>query len=429
MPVTFRTGLILALGIGVVMSGVTIGLVYQPPIATVVQPDPRAFPVTLIQRGATLAMIGDCIVCHTAERGVPYAGGRPLATPFGTLYATNITPDQATGIGLWSFAAFRRAMREGIARDGSHLYPALPYEHFTHVTDGDLAALYAFLMTRRAIRAPAPRNELIFPLGFRPLLAGWNLLFLHQGPFVPNPGESAEWNRGAYLVEGLGHCGGCHTPRNLAGGEERDRAFAGGVAEGWNAPALDPSNRSPHRWTVQSLYTYLRTGIDAEHSAAAGPMGPVSHDLSSVPEADVRAIAVYVASLMRHGRDDDGGTGPVDLEKKAADAHPSGAALFAGACGGCHGQGSPMVSQGRPSLSLVSAIQEDDPRNMLQAILQGMLPTAGTPGPYMPAFSNSLNDGQIAEIAAYLRTRYSTRGPWPKLEAAAMAARREGAEQ
>lgn len=247
MPVTLKAGLIVALGIGVVMSGVAIGLVYKPPIATAVPPDPRAFPVPLIERGATLAMIGDCVVCHTAERGVPYAGGRPLATPFGTLYATNITPDQATGIGSWSFAAFRRAMREGISRDGSHLYPALPYEHFTHVTDDDLMALYAFLMTRRAIRAPAPHNELVFPLGFRPLLAGWNLLFLHRGPFVAKPGESAEWNRGAYLVEGLGHCGGCHTPRNLAGGEERHRAFAGGVAEGWNAPALDPSNRSPHR--------------------------------------------------------------------------------------------------------------------------------------------------------------------------------------
>ncbi|NVN09597.1 c-type cytochrome [Nguyenibacter vanlangensis] len=429
MPVTLKAGLIVALGIGVVMSGVAIGLVYKPPIATAVPPDPRAFPVPLIERGATLAMIGDCVVCHTAERGVPYAGGRPLATPFGTLYATNITPDQATGIGSWSFAAFRRAMREGISRDGSHLYPALPYEHFTHVTDDDLMALYAFLMTRRAIRAPAPHNELVFPLGFRPLLAGWNLLFLHRGPFVVKRGESAEWNRGAYLVEGLGHCGGCHTPRNLAGGEERHRAFAGGVAEGWNAPALDPSNRSPHRWTVQSLYTYLRTGIDAGHSAAAGPMGPVSYDLSSAPDADVRAIAVYVASLMRHGHDDDGGAGPVDMKRKAEDAHPSGAALFAGACGGCHGEGAPMVSQGRPSLSLVSAIQEDDPRNMLQAILQGIHPLSDTRGPYMPAFSSDLNDGQIVEIAAYLRARYSTRTPWTQLEAAVMAARGAGAKQ
>jgi mono/diheme cytochrome c family protein len=277
---------------------VALLLVYEPVIPPITRPDPNSFTAPLVQEGAVLAEIGDCAVCHTAERGAFYAGGRQLATPFGTLYATNITPDEKTGIGSWSPAAFRRAMREGVSRSGKHLYPALPYDHFTHVTDGDLDALYAFLMSRPPVAAQAPENKLIPPLGFRPLLAGWKLLFLHDKPFVPAPGKSAEWNRGAYLVEGLGHCGSCHTPRNIAGGEEGRHSYAGGVAEGWNAPPLDASNPSVKAWSEESLFAYLRTGVDASHSAAAGPMGPVTHALSTVPEADVRAISAYVASLL-----------------------------------------------------------------------------------------------------------------------------------
>ncbi len=411
-----------------IAAGIAAAMIYREPIDGITRPDPQSFPTALIQRGASLAAIGDCPVCHTANRGTPYAGGRPLATPFGTIYGTNITPDEATGIGNWSQAAFRRAMREGVSRDGMHLYPALPYEHFTHVSDADLDAIYAFLMTRPAVHAEAPPNKLMFPLGFRPLLAGWKLLFLHKGAFVPSAGESDEWNRGAYLVEGLGHCGGCHTPRNPLGGEKRDRAFSGGVAEGWNAPALDASNPSARTWTAESLFTYLRTGIDADHSAAAGPMGPVAHGLSTAPEADVRAIALYTASLFR-APDEATPSARTDREEKAALEHPTGAALFSGACGSCHGAGAPMMTQGRPSLSLVSALQEDDPRNTLQAILQGIQPATGARGPYMPAFADQLSDAQIAELAAYLRARYSLRPTWSKLESAAAAAREEDTEQ
>src|SRR5271154_4552260 len=221
---------------------------YQPAIPPISRPDPESFAASIVAKGAALAEIGDCAVCHTAERGVPHAGGRALATPFGTLYATNITPDEKTGIGNWSDAAFRRAMREGVSRSGEHLYPALPYDHFTHVTDADLDALYAFLMSRPPVAAQVPENLLIPPLGFRPLLAGWKLLFLHDKPFVPTPGKSAEWNRGAYLVEGLGHCGSCHTPRDIAGSEEGSQSYAGGVAEGWNAPPLDASNPAAKGW-------------------------------------------------------------------------------------------------------------------------------------------------------------------------------------
>jgi mono/diheme cytochrome c family protein len=378
---------------------VALLLVYEPVIPPITRPDPNSFTAPLVQEGAVLAEIGDCAVCHTAERGAFYAGGRQLATPFGTLYATNITPDEKTGIGSWSPAAFRRAMREGVSRSGKHLYPALPYDHFTHVTDGDLDALYAFLMSRPPVAAQAPENKLIPPLGFRPLLAGWKLLFLHDKPFVPAPGKSAEWNRGAYLVEGLGHCGSCHTPRNIAGGEEGRHSYAGGVAEGY------ASNPSVKAWSEESLFAYLRTGVDASHSAAAGPMGPVTHALSTVPEADVRAISAYVASLLAAKSPFQ----PVDGAAEADESHPTGAALFAGACSSCHGPGAPMAEQGRPSLSLISALQETDPLNTIQVILQGLQPPIGARGLYMPAFSDNLTNSQIAEIVAYLRARYSDR--------------------
>lgn len=401
----------------------TLATTWRPAIAPISPPDRSAFPIADVERGAVLAKLGDCAVCHTAQGGTPLAGGRPLATPFGTLYSNNITPDPATGIGRWSLVAFTRAMRDGVRRDGAHLYPALPYEHFTHITDADLASLYAFLMTRRPVVAEAPANRLIFPLGFRPLLAGWKMLFLHKGEIAPDPTRSAGWNRGAYLAEGLGHCAGCHSPRNLLGGEMRGRAYAGGVAEGWRAPALDAHNPSARRWTADALFTFLRTGISPDHSAAAGPMGPVVDSLSNVPEEDVRALATYFASRMGNG---EAATPPLQMDRAdlAAREAPSGAALFAGACAACHGTGAPMAAQGRPSLSLSSDLLDDDPTNAIQAILQGIEPPVAGRGPKMPPFANSLSDKQIASILAYVRLRYTDRPEWPSLEKAARSVRK-----
>ena len=207
---------------------------------------PVAFDPALIARGAQLAAIGDCAVCHTGTDGTPYAGGRPVQTPYGAVYATNITPDEQTGIGGWSEAAFVRSMHDGVDRAGSFLYPAFPYNHYTHVTQPDLSAIYAFLMTRSAIHAEPPMTRLPFPLGIRPLMAGWNLLFLDHSPVPVDPARGAEWNRGAYLVEGLGHCGACHTPRNALGAEDQMRAYTGGQADGWDAPGLTAAS-SPCR--------------------------------------------------------------------------------------------------------------------------------------------------------------------------------------
>lgn len=237
---TVLTALSAVAAAGVLGSLVFAAIAWQTEIPAIAPPKLADFDPAIIRRGAALAAIGDCVVCHTATQGPAFAGGRALETPFGTLYATNITPDERTGIGNWSADAFRRAMRDGVSRDGEHLYPALPYEHFTRVTDADLDAIYAFLMTRAPVPKETPENRLIPPLGFRPLLAGWKLLFLHDDPVLPVAGQSDEWNRGRYLVEGFGHCGGCHTPRNIAGGEERGKPFAGGIAEGWDAPPTAP---------------------------------------------------------------------------------------------------------------------------------------------------------------------------------------------
>jgi mono/diheme cytochrome c family protein len=241
-------------------------------------------------------------------------------------------------------------------------------------------------------------------------------MFVRRTKYRPIATRSAEWNRGAYLVEGLGHCGDCHTPRNLAGGEKRARQYQGGVAEGWNCPPLDASNPAPVAWTESALYQYLRTGTDSSHGVAGGPMAPVTDNLSTATDADVRAIAVYVASLMRDtARSSMSPDGPLDDLQRGAREHPAGSILFAGACAGCHERGAPMIMIGRPALSSVSAIQEDDPRNTIQVILQGLASPLGDRGPYMPAFATSFTDSQIAELAAYLRSRYSRRTAWSTL--------------
>jgi mono/diheme cytochrome c family protein len=210
-----------------------------------IAPQSQNFSPEMVARGEKIAMLGDCNICHTAPGGRALAGGLALPTPFGTIYSTNITPDADTGIGRWSEDAFRRAMREGVDREGRQLYPAFPYDHFTLATDEDIAALYAYAMTRDPVRAVAPADDLAFPFNIRPLLAGWKLLFLRQGPYRPDAGQSAAWNRGAYLVEGLAHCGACHAPRNALGAERKRDGFGGGDAEGWNAYALNQASPAP----------------------------------------------------------------------------------------------------------------------------------------------------------------------------------------
>ncbi|AHK47359.1 diheme cytochrome c-type (plasmid) [Ensifer adhaerens OV14] len=411
-----------ASAIALIALAAAFGYACEPSLDRISRPDKSSFDAETIRRGEQLAAVGDCIVCHTADGGAPFAGARPLSTPFGTLYSTNITPDETTGIGAWSQEAFIRAMQRGVSRDGRHLYPALPYEHFTRVADDDLRAIYTFLMTRRAVVQEAPANELLPGLGFRPLLAGWKLLFLHEGDFEPALDQTAEWNRGKYLVDGLGHCGGCHTPRNLAGGEEHRREFAGGVAEGWIAPALDGSNPSASQWSVNALHAYLKRGFAKDHGAAGGPMGPVSEGLSGVSDSDVTAIAVYIASVMQAG-----GVGPataIDKAGEAAEKFPEGASLFAGACAGCHEPGSPMSQQQRPSLSALTTMKMADPANAALTLVYG-IPTVPGKGPLMPSYGQTMTNKELAALLAYVRARFTDKPAWDDLEAAVAAARSE----
>lgn len=419
-------------------------------------PAPASFDSASVARGAQLAALGDCLSCHTAAGGKPYAGGTPLQTPFGTLYSTNITPDPDTGIGRWSLAAFARAMREGVARDGHLLYPAFPYPHFTRMSDQDIKDLYAYVMTRTPAKAPPRDNDLVFPLGYRPLIAGWNLFFLHPGPFPEDTTQSAEWLRGRYLVEGPGHCAACHTPMNALGAEEGGKPFAGGHIEGWDVPPLNALGHGQRPWTVAQLTSYLRTGLASEHGAAAGPMEPVTRALSLVSESDVRAMAVYLLSLDPQAPADtpmqaqasstpalapspaQAPTGAatrdaapaqaVSLNASQADAErlTRGAALFSATCAACHAASAPMTTiGGRPSLALSSVVNADSPRNAINLILQGIPLRGSSASHYMPAFAQTLSDGQIADVLAYLRVNIAQRPAWPATEDMVAKVRKE----
>jgi mono/diheme cytochrome c family protein len=388
-------------------------MLWHPAIAPV--DSHPAFPPEQVARGAELAAIGDCAVCHTAANGQPFAGGRGVPTPFGTVYATNITPDPDSGIGRWSQAAFQRAMRDGIDRAGHHLYPVLPYPHFTRATDDDIAAMYAFLMTRPAVHANAPPNRLPFPLNQRFVLAGWNLLYLSPGPWHPDPARDAAWNRGNYLVEAIGHCGACHTPHNALGAESSEKTLAGGQAENWYAPPLQSASPAAQPWTQATLATYLRTGFDAHHGAAAGPMTAVTDELAGVPDTDIQAIATYIASLMPK-------SAPEPVVARAG-GDPHAAAIFAGACAGCHGSDAPMTRAGAPSLALSTVVNAPTPQGAIQMILHGIPWREGKSAPYMPSFAALLTDAQVADLAGYLRTKYSEKPAWSDLPAEVAKAR------
>jgi nicotinate dehydrogenase subunit B len=399
-------------------------------IAPIARPDVSVYSAATIARGQQLAALGDCAVCHTSASGILNAGGKPLPTPFGTIYSTNITPDVETGIGAWSYPAFERAMREGIHRDGRHLYPAFPYPHFAKTTDADMQALYAYLMAQPAVRAETPNNALAFPFNLRPLMAGWNALFHKPSTFQPDPTKSEIWNRGAYLVEGLGHCSACHSPRNALGAEKANAYLAGGFAEGWEAPALTSLSQAPIPWSGDELYAYLRTGESRLHGVAAGPMAPVVKELTTLPDSDIRAMAVYLASFNETSMD------PAAQQALAAKLEAStgtraaassvGARLYQGACAVCHEVGGAPLFGSRPSLALNSNLHSAVPDNLIQLILHGIAKPAATDLGYMPAFKDSLTDSQVAELAVYLRRQFAPDKPaWTGIQAAVGRIRQE----
>jgi nicotinate dehydrogenase subunit B len=383
-------------------------------LTPIARPDASVYSATTIARGRQLAALGACAECHTSANGIVNAGGRPIETPFGIISSTNITPDEATGIGAWSYPAFERAMREGIHRDGRHLYPAFPYTHFTKVSDADLQALYAYLMAQAPVRADAPKNELRFPFNLRPLMAGWNALFHRVETIQSNPAKSEAWNRGAYLIEGLGHCSACHSPRNALGAEQQSQYLAGGFAEGWEAPALTSLSQAPIPWSEDELFAYLRSGESRFHGVAAGPMAPVVKELTALPDDDIRAMSVYLASFSEGAIDrsaQQARAAQLETTTKVTYAPSAGARLYQGACAVCHEVGGLPLFGSRPSLALNSNVHSTRPDNLIQVILHGIAKPVSSDLGYMPAFKDSMSDAQIAELVSFLRKQFAPDKP------------------
>ncbi|UCI06342.1 cytochrome c [Mesorhizobium sp. B1-1-8] len=414
---------------------------WKPSIDPVEPPQRAAFDQALIEKGAVLASVGNCTACHTKPGEKSFAGGLAVPTPFGTIYSTNITPDPKTGIGRWSEAAFSRAMREGIERDGDHLYPAFPFDHFTLVSDEDNKALYAYLMTRHPVENKRPPNDLPFPLNMRFVLAGWKLLFFDKGAYREDASQSAEWNRGAYLVNGLGHCGACHTPRNRLGAEERGSHLAGGEAEGWTAFALDGSSSAPIPWTHDSLFAYLRQGWQADHGVASGPMAEVTGNLGRLPDADISAIATYLMSRMGEPTPErvarakeigaklsaDAGATPIPASASAGKPTGRGAVIYQAACATCH-DGSRPQPFGGIDFHLSSAVNAPDPQNAVNIVLFGLPAANGRQSAIMPGFAATLKDDQVLDLLAYLREAYAGKPAWQDA-AARLADTRSGKYQ
>ncbi len=360
-------------------------------------------PSELVVRGKYLAILGDCASCHTSKDGASYAGGRGLNSGFGIIYSANITPDRETGIGNWSTDQFYRAMHKGIADDDSHLYPAFPYPYFTHMTRADDDAIYAYLRTIPAVHATPPPNKLPFPLNIRGMMAIWNALYFSEGEYKPDPARSAEWNRGAYIVTGPGHCGGCHTPKNFLMADENERALSGSPIDNWFAADLSGEPRAGlASWTAADIEEYLKSGRNARATASGSMQQVIGLSTSRMEDTDRAAIAAYLKGLPP--------SAPVK-QSSAPDpaAMRAGEAIFVDACSACHlskGIGQPRLF---PPLAGGTTVQSRDPATVLHIILQGSysLATPEKPTPLaMPAFAWKLSDQQIADVATYIRNSW-----------------------
>jgi len=370
----------------------------------------------LIKRGEYLARAGDCVACHTADKGRPFAGGLPISTPFGTIYTPNITSDPDTGIGRWSDADFLRAMHEGLGKGGERLYPAFPYAEYTKVTDSDVLAIRAYLNTLTPIHYAPPRNELSFPFNQRWLMVFWNMFNFKEGRFVPDPQQSAEWNRGAYLVGGLAHCEECHTPRNVMQGLKTSERFSGAELSGWHAFNITPDKTAGiGGWTDDELTQYLATGVAHGRANAAGAMADVVQNSTQymTPE-DLGSIVVYLRSVPAqsggdiHPRDSFGKPTNADVTamRGTAISGVNGAQLFIANCATCHswtGEGRGGNAPGAyPSLIHNSVVGASAANNLTMVMLHGVNRQTKDAAAFMPAFANELSDEQIAAISNYV---------------------------
>jgi len=380
--------------------------------------DPTGVPAelksaSLIERGEYLARAADCAACHTAEGGAPYAGGRAFVLPFGTLYSTNITPDKETGIGNYSDANFLDAVHKGIGRGNTKLYPAMPFASYTYMTDADAGAIKAYLFSLAPVHAPAPRNTLSFPYDQRSLMGVWAMLFNPDRRFEPRPSRDPQWNRGAYLVEAMAHCGECHTPRNLMQALNHREKFAGAVQAGWRAYNITSDVKSGvGAWSEADLAQYLASGHADGRGTATGPMGEaVDNSLRYLKPGDITAMVTYLRSVS--------GIATADLPEPKSAAAPashaqgvaanvdsSGKAVYAGACAGCHDWTgvSPVIPYA--TLTGVRSVNDPTATNVVQIILSGAHRQTSGAGAAMPAFGSAYSDVEIASLANYVTARF-----------------------
>jgi mono/diheme cytochrome c family protein len=403
MPRTLQT-LLPALATFFALIGSVAALAQQPP-----PPDPA-----LIAKGEYLARAGDCIACHTAHEGKLFAGGLPMMTSFGTLYTSNITPDPQTGIGSWSSDQFYKMMHSGRFPDGGLVYPAMPFASYTKVTREDSDAIYAYLRTVPPVKQINREHDLRFPYNNRSLIIGWRTLFFREGEYKPDPTKSDEWNRGAYLVEGLGHCGMCHTAINALGGSSESQAFEGGLIpmQNWYAPSLTSNKEAGlGDWSIEEITDYLRTGISSR-GAVYGPMAEVVYNsLQYLNDADIHAMAVYLKGLAQ-GNSPEKPTPPLPSAESSL-LVSLGKPIYDRECAACHGTTGQGMPPNYPPLAGNQSIQMASAVNAIRMVLNGGYPpgTAGNPRPYgMPPFAQRLSDDEVAAVVTFIRTSWGNRG-------------------
>jgi mono/diheme cytochrome c family protein len=386
-------------------------------------PNPTGVPAFLagadpVTRGQYLTRAADCVACHTAPGGKPFAGGRAFKLPFGTLYSTNITPDIESGIGGWSDEDFVRALHEGLRKDGEHLYPAFPYPSYTLLARSDVLAIKAYLFSLKPVRNVPPANDISFPYNQRYLMGFWNLLFNPDQRFRPNTNQTPEWNRGAYLAEALGHCGDCHTPRNLLQGLSASRKFSGAMIEGWKAYNISPDPMwGIGDWSDPQLADYLSTGHASGRSSAAGPMGEAVDDsLRFIVRDDISALMIYLRSVPPIGDSKDVAAvralppqmGAAKAPNPATNGSRLGLHTFAGACASCHSfDGSGTVS-GYASLAGNRSVNDPEAVNLTQVLFEGARLHTPDGSVFMPTFGEGYSDAEIAAVANYVTGRFGT---------------------
>jgi len=370
---------------------------------------------SVIANGEYLARAADCMVCHTAKDGTPYAGGRAFVLPFGTIYSTNITPDPATGIGSYTDENFLDAVHKGLGRGGTRLYPAMPYASYTLMSDADALAIKAYLFSLKPVRAPAEPNTLAFPFNQRYLMAFWSAFFNPDKRFEPNADRSPEWNRGAYLVEAMGHCGECHTPRNLGMALNQRKKFAGAVQAGWRAYNITPDTTAGvGGWSDADLMHYLTLGHADGRGTASGPMGEaVDESLSHLTASDVAAIVVYLRTVPAERSPDLPPPRVEPAPEFAAEDHAAnlrGQAVYEGACAGCHGWSgvSPVLTSA--TLTGTRAINDPTAGNVAQVILRGGQRHPADQSVNMPEFGSAYSDSEIASVANFVTARFGAKG-------------------